>query len=40
MLLEKVLSEISIHPLIAFEHLTLYVQKHLSVLTTNYKLEQ
>ena len=31
------LSEISIHPLISFEHLSLYIQKHLGVVTTNSK---
>ena len=29
---------IPIHPLIAFEHLSLYIQKHLGVVTTNSKL--
>ena len=41
--LEEVLTEmtipIPIHPL-AFEHLSLFIQKHLGVVTTNSKLEQ
>ena len=50
-LLEEVLTEISIpihplwvthpiHPLIAFEHLSLYIQKHLGVATRNSKLDK
>ena len=40
-LIEEVLTEISIpiHPRVAFEHLSLYIQKHLGVVTINSKLE-
>ena len=34
------ISTTSIHPIIAFEHLNLYIQKQLDAVTINSKLEQ